>query len=115
MTAAEALADLDDLSTQVRTAVLFRPDGTVLASTLGDEQRAGRLAEAAQAALDAAGRIRGHGEARVTGLEAAVRGGSLFVAAGTDHVVAATTAPDEPAGLVLYDLRTCLRRLEGDA
>jgi predicted regulator of Ras-like GTPase activity (Roadblock/LC7/MglB family) len=115
MTAAEALADLDDLSTQVRTAVLFRPDGAVLASTLGDEERARRLAEAAQAALDAAGRIRGHGGARVTGLEAAVPGGSLFVAAGDDHVVAATTAPDEPAGLVLYDLRTCLRRLEDDA
>jgi predicted regulator of Ras-like GTPase activity (Roadblock/LC7/MglB family) len=113
MTAAEALADLSDLSTQVRAAVLFERDGEVLASTLGDEERAQAVAAAARAALAAAADVRS--QAQVTALEAAVPGGSLFVAAGSRHVVAATTAPDEPAGLVLYDLKTCLRRLEGDA
>ncbi len=64
-----------------------------------------------RAALEAAGRLREHG-APVTALEAAVPGGSLFVAAADGHVLAATTGPDEPAGLVLYDLRACLRRVE---
>jgi predicted regulator of Ras-like GTPase activity (Roadblock/LC7/MglB family) len=112
MTAAEALADLSDLSTQVRAAVLFERDGDVLASTLGDEERSQTLAAAARAALDAAADVRSHGQ--VAALEAAVPEGSLFVAAGSGHVVAATTGPDEPAGLVLYDLKTCLRGLEGD-
>ena len=113
MTAAEALADLSDLSTQVRAAVLFERDGEVLASTLADGERAKTLAAAARAALEAAADVRSQGQ--VNALEAAVPEGSLFVAAGSRHVVAATTGPDEPAGLVLYDLKTCLRRLEGDA
>ena len=50
----------------------------------------------------------------MTALEAAHREGSLFVAAGREHAVAATTDPDEPAGLVLYDLRTVLRKLGED-
>jgi predicted regulator of Ras-like GTPase activity (Roadblock/LC7/MglB family) len=114
MSPAEALSELADVSTQVREAVLFEREGDVLASTLADDDRARDFAATARAALEAAGRVRPNGP-RVTALEAAVRGGSLFVAAADDHVVAATTGPDEPAGLVLYDLRTCLRRLEAAA
>ena len=110
MSPAEALTELSDVSNQVREAVLLEREGGVLASTLPDEERARELAEAARAALDAAGRLRADGP-EVTALEAAVPGGSLFVAAADGHVVAATTGPDEPAGLVLYDLRTCLRHL----
>jgi predicted regulator of Ras-like GTPase activity (Roadblock/LC7/MglB family) len=110
MSPAEALSELTDLSNQVREAVLLERDGGVLASTLDDDDRARELAEAARAALEAAGRVRANGP-QVTALEAAVPGGSLFVAAANGHVVAATTGPDEPAGLVLYDLRTCLRHL----
>ena len=94
MSPAEALSELTDVSTQVREAVLLEREGGVLASTLADDERAREFADAARAAL-----------------EAAVPGGSLFVAAANGHVVAATTGPDEPAGLVLYDLRTCLRQL----
>ena len=111
MRPAEALADLVDLSMQVRAAVIAERDGEVLASTLEDEGRAQELADAARAALDAAGRLRAHGDAQVRALEAAVPGGSLFVASGDGVLLAATTAPDEPAGLVLYDLRATLRRL----
>jgi predicted regulator of Ras-like GTPase activity (Roadblock/LC7/MglB family) len=110
MNPAEALSELADVSTQVREAVLLEREGGVLASTLADDDRARELAEAARAALDAAGRVRANGP-QVIALEAAVPGGSLFVAAANGHVVAATTGPDEPAGLVLYDLRTCLRHL----
>jgi predicted regulator of Ras-like GTPase activity (Roadblock/LC7/MglB family) len=111
MSPAEALADLTDLSSQVREAVLLEREGGVLASTLGNEDRARELAAAALAALAGAGRLREHGSP-VTALEAAVPGGSLFVTAADSHVLAATTGPDEPAGLVLYDLRACLRRVE---
>jgi predicted regulator of Ras-like GTPase activity (Roadblock/LC7/MglB family) len=114
MDAAEALTDLTDVSTQVREAVVLEQNGAILASTLDDEVRARQLADAVRAALQAAGSIRATGGARVTALEAATRTGSLFVAAGKDAVCAATTGPDEPSGLVLYDLRACLRSIEGD-
>jgi predicted regulator of Ras-like GTPase activity (Roadblock/LC7/MglB family) len=114
MRAAEALADLADLSTQVRVAVLAEQDGSVLASTLADEARSREIAAAARKALDAADRLRAHGDAEVSALEAAVPGGSLFVASDDSVLLAATTGPEEPAGLVLYDLRSCLRRLRED-
>jgi predicted regulator of Ras-like GTPase activity (Roadblock/LC7/MglB family) len=115
MSPGEALSELTDLSNQVREAVLLGPDGDVLASTFdGDDTRAREVGSAAKAALEAAGRVREQGP-RVTALEAALPAGSLFVAAGEAHVLAATTGPEEPAGLVLYDLRACLRRLEEPA
>jgi predicted regulator of Ras-like GTPase activity (Roadblock/LC7/MglB family) len=111
MRPAEALADLADLSMQVRAAVIAERDGAVLASTLADEGRSQELADAARAALDAAGRLRANGDVQVRALEAAVPGGSLFVTRDDGVLIAATTGPDEPAGLVLYDLRATLRRL----
>jgi predicted regulator of Ras-like GTPase activity (Roadblock/LC7/MglB family) len=114
MRPAEALADLTDVSTQVRVAVLAERDGAVLASTLEDDARSQQIARAAREALDAAARLRAHGDADVRALEASFGEGSLFVASGDGVLVAATTGPEEPAGLVLYDLRTCLRRLAED-
>src|SRR5918999_515564 len=110
MTPAEAVAELDDLSTQVQAAVLAERDGAVLASTLPEEPSE-QVAAAARAALDALGSLRAHGDAAVNALGAAVQGGGLFVATDDGVLLAATTGPDEPAGLVLYDLRRCLRRL----
>jgi predicted regulator of Ras-like GTPase activity (Roadblock/LC7/MglB family) len=115
MSPAEALTELTDVSTQVREAVLLERNGAVLASTLADDERSREVAEAACAALEAADRARAHGDSRVTALEAAVPGGSLFVATGDGRVLAATTGQEEPAGLVLYDLRSCLRRLQEEA
>ena len=109
MDAAEALADLTEISIQVREAVVLDRDGDVLASTFADKDRSRRFAEAALATLGAAERAR----SGVAALEAATEDGSLFLAADGDHVVAATTGLDEPAGLVLYDLRSCLRGLAG--
>jgi predicted regulator of Ras-like GTPase activity (Roadblock/LC7/MglB family) len=115
MRPAEALADLADLSHHIRVAVLAERDGSVLASTLADEERSRQIASAARAALDAAERLRAHGDAEVRALEAAIAGGSLFVAREDGVLLAATTGPEEPAGLILYDLRACLRRLQEDA
>ena len=115
MSPAEALADLADLSTQVRVAVVAERGGAVLASTLPDDDRSQRIATAAHAALEAAARLRAHGDAEVSALEASLGDGSLFVASDDGVLIAATTGPEEPAGLILYDLRTCLRRLREDA
>jgi predicted regulator of Ras-like GTPase activity (Roadblock/LC7/MglB family) len=108
MDAPEALADLMEISSQVDTAVISGPDGDVLASTL-PEEAARRLAQTA-AAL--AGAAPDSGERTLTQLEAATRDGSVFVVRDGDRSIAATTGASPTAGLVFYDLKTCLRLLE---
>ena len=106
MTEAEiALAELTEISSQVEAAVLVDPTGT-LGSNLSDAA-ATRLASAARALLEAAEQ----GQAgELTQLEAATAEGSLFVAREGDRLIAAVTGPEPTAGLVFYDLKSCLRR-----
>ncbi len=114
MDAAEALEDLTEISSQIEAAVLISADGKTLASTIDDDARAGRLAAAVQALVDAAGT--GGGEQLVQ-LEAATSEGSLFVARDDERVVAAVTKAEPTAGLVFFDLKSCLRAAaaeEGD-
>jgi predicted regulator of Ras-like GTPase activity (Roadblock/LC7/MglB family) len=106
--AEKALAELTDISSQVRAAVLFEPGGKVLAATL-PEDRAEDFAAAARLLLDQAEVVRDEGDARLTQLEAATASGSVFVVREGEHVLAAVTGPDPTAGLVFYDLRACLR------
>lgn len=109
MSAAEkALAELTDISSQVRAAVLFDPAGKVLASTLPTE-RANGFAAAAKLLLENAERVRSDGEAKIAQLEAATGDGSVFVVAEEKHILAAATGSEPTSGLVLYDLKTCLR------
>lgn len=112
MTADQALADLMEISSQVRAAVLVSPAGDVEAATAGGES----LARPAQQLLEAAVSVRpGGGEQPVTQLEAATRGGSIFVVASGGRMIAAATAQAPTVGLVFYDLKTCLRSLSSDA
>jgi len=105
---AEALKDLTEISTQVETAVVLDREGTVLASTLDDEQ-AGRLAGSALELLRAAAE---HGQdAELVQLDVAFRDGSVFLVADGDRLIAATTRPEPTVGLVFYDLKSCLRGL----
>ena len=106
--AEKALAELRDISTQVRAAVLFDAAGSVQGSTLPTE-RAERLVSAARLLLDQAEVVRGDDEAKLTQLEAATPDGSVFVVREGDQIVAATTGPAPTAGLVFYDLRAALR------
>jgi predicted regulator of Ras-like GTPase activity (Roadblock/LC7/MglB family) len=106
--AEKALAELRDISTQVRAAVIFDSTGSVQASTLPDEQ-AERFATAARLLLEQAEVVRGDDEANLTQLEAATSDGSVFVVREGDQVLAATTGPMPTAGLVFYDLRSALR------
>ncbi len=105
MDAAQALADLVEISAQIEAAVLAAADGTVLASTLPDEERAQAVARDAVELLQAAA----SGAGEPVQLEAAVPEGSVFVVRDEERLVAAVTGRDPTVGLVLYDLKTCLR------
>jgi predicted regulator of Ras-like GTPase activity (Roadblock/LC7/MglB family) len=105
MDAAQALADLTEISSQVEAAVLFDAGGEVAASTLGSGD-AGALARAAGTLLDRAAEL---GDGEVTQIEASTPDGSVFVVREGDRRIAATTGPDPTTGLVFYDLKSALR------
>ena len=111
MDAAQALADLVEISAQIESAVLADADGTVLASTLADQARAEAVARDALELLEGAGSAAG----KPVQLEAAVAEGSVFVVRDDQRLVAAVTGRDPTVGLVLYDLKTCLRLAGEDA
>jgi predicted regulator of Ras-like GTPase activity (Roadblock/LC7/MglB family) len=111
MDASAALDRLQEISSQVRAAVVFDRAGTVLGSTLSDEQRAADIAREARELLDEAeGRGAGHGD--FAQLEVALQSGSVFVVRHDERLIAATTPPDPTVGLVFYDLKSCLRDVE---
>jgi predicted regulator of Ras-like GTPase activity (Roadblock/LC7/MglB family) len=114
MDAAQALADLTEISSQIRSAVLLEPDGEIAASTLSDESRAQALARAARELVNAAEQVRSPGGESLTQLEVATNEGSVFVVRDADRTIAATTSPEPTVGLVFYDLKSCLRSAAAD-
>jgi predicted regulator of Ras-like GTPase activity (Roadblock/LC7/MglB family) len=111
MDAAQAIADLTEISSQIESVVLLDGKGTVAGSTFADDAAATRFAEASQALLDAAEALREGGEP-LTQLEAETPEGSVFVLREGDRLIAATTVPDPTVGLVFYDLKSALRAAE---
>jgi predicted regulator of Ras-like GTPase activity (Roadblock/LC7/MglB family) len=113
MDAAQALADLTEISAQIEGAVLADHDGAVVASTLADDAAAKSFAEAAAELLAAADDVRREpGSEPLVQVEGAALDGSVFVVKDDRHLVAAVTKPRPTVGLVFYDLKTCLRMLE---
>ncbi|MBA3331469.1 MAG: roadblock/LC7 domain-containing protein [Actinobacteria bacterium] len=111
MEPSDALDELMDLSSQVEAAVVLDEGGNVLASTLPDERAPG-LARAGSRLLEAAGRVRTGAESgQVSQIGAATPTGSVFLVREGNRTILATTGAAPTAGLVLYDLRTCLRSL----
>jgi hypothetical protein len=108
MDPANALADLQQISTQVERAVVFDGDSRVLGSTLDDEGAAAAMAEAASGLLAAAA---AESPKPVVQLEAALPEGSVVLVTEGGLTISATTSPAPTIGLVLYDLRACLRSL----
>jgi len=108
MDAAQALADLTEISSQIECAVLFAEGGEVLGSTLDDAGAAAALARGAAELLERAGAFRSEG-GRVTQLEASTPEGSVFVVRDDGRGIVATTTPQPTVGLVFYDLKSCLR------
>jgi predicted regulator of Ras-like GTPase activity (Roadblock/LC7/MglB family) len=111
MDAAQALADLTEISSQIESAVLFDEQGAVLGSTLPDEGAAKALAQGAAELLDEAAAFRSS-DAAVTQLEASTHEGSIFVVRDGSRRIAATTGPSPTVGLVFYDLKSALRGTE---
>ena len=110
MDAAEALAELTELSSQVERAVVLRADGSVLASTPDDDASAQSLATAALELLAVAFELRSAPQ-EVSRVEVELAEGALFVLHEDGRTIAAITGPEPTSGLVAYDLRTCLQRI----
>ena len=103
--AADALAHLTEISTQIETAVVLDREGKVLAATVDDE-RADRIA---RAALELFRQADAQREQELVQLDAALASGSVFVVRDEERLIAATTGPVPTAGLVFYDLKSALR------
>ena len=103
--AADALAHLTEISTQIEAAVVLDREGNVQAATVDDE-RAGRIA---RAALELFRQADAQREQELVQLDAVLAGGSVFVVRDEDRLIAATTGPGPTAGLVFYDLKSALR------
>jgi predicted regulator of Ras-like GTPase activity (Roadblock/LC7/MglB family) len=112
MDAAQALADIVEISSQIEIVVLLSTDGAVEASTLTDPVRIAALGATAQEILARAAAL----DAReAQQLELSLLEGSVFVVRSGGRTILATTRPDPTVGLVLYDLRSCLRNLAEEA
>lgn len=115
MDAAEALADLKQISTQVDRAVIVAADGQVEASSEGDAEAAARIARAGTGLYAAADRVRADlGRPRLTQLEVSTPDGSVFVVREGERTIVATTGVGPTVGLIFYDLKTCLRNVAED-
>jgi predicted regulator of Ras-like GTPase activity (Roadblock/LC7/MglB family) len=110
MDAAQALAELTELSSQIERAVVLRADGSVLGSTPGGDANADVLATAALELLAAAFELRSTPQ-EVSRVEVELAEGALFVLSEGGRTIAAVTGSQPTAGLVAYDLRTCLERV----
>ena len=108
MDAAQALADLTEISSQIEAAVLFDEDGEILGSTVAEEASSRALAAAAGTLLQDAAAFRGSG-GEVTQLEASVQDRSVFVVRDGPRRIVAVTGQTPTVGLVFYDLKSCLR------
>ena len=105
--AAQAIADLTDISPQVQRVAVIAADGSLVGANL-DTDAARRLVDGARALVDAAAELRPD----VAQLEVATVSGSVFVVRDGDRLIAATTTPEPTVGLVFYDLKTCLRSID---
>lgn len=117
MDAAQAPADLTEISSQVVHVAIVDAEGVVLATTIGDAGRAERFVQGVATLLEEADGLRqSRGLPSLTQLEAATLEGSVFIVRRDGRVIAATTRPDPTVGLVFYDLKHCLRSIaEGAA
>jgi predicted regulator of Ras-like GTPase activity (Roadblock/LC7/MglB family) len=107
MDAAQAIADLTEISPRVKRVVVIAADGSLAGSNL-PEAAARRLVDGARRLVDGAEELRPD----VSQLEVATVGGSVFVVRDGDRLIAATTSPEPTVGLVFYDLKTCLRSID---
>lgn len=104
----DLLHELLELSSQVREVAVASLSGDLVAAV--PAHRGAELARAGSELLAAAASLRPGGPP-VARVEVVLPGGAVVVVAEGDRIAAATTVPEPTAGLVVYDLRTLLRRL----
>ena len=109
MDAAQALAQLMDLSSQITAAIALDGDGSVLAVSSEDAEAS---LTASTLELVAAAEDLGADGGEVTRVEVELGEGAFFVVREGGRTVAATTGPKPTSGLVVYDLRTCAQAIE---
>lgn len=108
--AADAIAELRELSTQIETVIIATRDGHVIASSL-PARSAEDIAGAARELADGADQVRRDlGRDALAQVQAATPEGSVFVVVDDDRMAVATTGADPTVGLVFYDLKTLLRQ-----
>jgi predicted regulator of Ras-like GTPase activity (Roadblock/LC7/MglB family) len=112
MEAAQALADLTEISSQIEVAVLADTDGAVIASTFSEDEKGEAFAAAAAELVRAADDTGELSSKELVQVQAASPQGCVFVVRDDGHLVAAVTGAQPTIGLVFYDLKTCLRLLE---
>jgi predicted regulator of Ras-like GTPase activity (Roadblock/LC7/MglB family) len=110
MDAAQAIADLTEISPQIRDVAVVAADGS-LAGSNAPSERAAQLVDVAQRLVGEAEQLR----PGVAQLEAAMLAGSVFVVRDGERLIAATTTPEPTVGLVFYDLKYCLRSVDAAA
>jgi predicted regulator of Ras-like GTPase activity (Roadblock/LC7/MglB family) len=116
MDAAQALADLTEISSQVHQVAILDRDGTLLAATAHDPVRAERFVAAVTPLLEEADRLaRSRGLPELAQLEVSTLEGSIFAVRQDGRLIAATTRPDPTVGLIFYDLKHCLGSIDGVA
>jgi hypothetical protein len=108
MDAARAIADLTEISPQVKRVAVIAADGSLAGTNVLDDAAAQHLVDGARRLVEAAEELR----PGVVQLEAATVGGSVFVVRDGERLIAATTSPEPTVGLVFYDLKTCLRSID---
>src|SRR5262245_49727569 len=111
--AAQALADLTEISSQVVQVAIVDAEGGLVASTIEPPVRAARFVEAVARLVDEAeAAAAARSLPGLAQLEAATLEGSVFVVRDPGGLwIAATTRADPTVGLVFYDLKHCLRSL----
>ena len=114
MDAAQALAELTELSSQVERAAVLGADGSVLASTEDDAQATERLMRAGLDLVTAAFELNASPQ-EVIRVDVELADGSLFVIREGGRTIVATSGSQPTTGLVVYDLRTCLQRIGEDS
>jgi predicted regulator of Ras-like GTPase activity (Roadblock/LC7/MglB family) len=116
MDAAQALADLTEISSQVHQVAILDGGGSLLAATAPDPSRAQRFVAALTPLLDEADRLaRSRGLPELTQLEVSTLEGSVFAVRQDGRLVAATTRSDPTVGLIFYDLKHCLSSIDSTA
>ena len=110
MDAAETLAQLSALSSEIERAAIVDAEGVVLAATAAADGE--KLARAVAELFDAAPPSAAAGVAYVE-IDLAI--GSVFAVRDRGQVAVATTGPEPAAALVLHDLRALLQRIVAGA